>query len=302
MVIYKNSNTKPDIILVVGGTRQLFWLLSLRLKGVPIVFRLDGINWLHRKRKTTFRKFLLAEIQNLLNKLVHGFLANYIIYQSNFVKHWWEKTGLRNRKEISIIYNGVVIKPKYNNIENGTISLLCVEGTIDYSPYAIELLNKLRKLLPSSIPINLYGKFESPYNEHKLDKEINYHGFLQRDQVNSVYTNAVFLSLDINPACPNSVIESMAAGLPVVAYDTGCLKELVPQEAGAIVPYGSNPWELNFPDAIGLSDAIVKVIQNYSYYSNNALKHASNNFSAELVFGQYLQVLNNLLSIHQVSK
>jgi glycosyltransferase involved in cell wall biosynthesis len=45
-------------------------------------------------------------------------------------------------------------------------------------------------------------------------------------------------SADLNAACPNSVIEALACGLPVLAFDTGALQELVVGDAGRVVPYG----------------------------------------------------------------
>ena len=44
----------PDCktILVIGGTRHLNILWSARRRGVRIIQRLDGMNWIHRKRNT----------------------------------------------------------------------------------------------------------------------------------------------------------------------------------------------------------------------------------------------------------
>ena len=60
-------------------------------------------------------------------------------------------------------------------------------------------------------------------------------------------------SAEVNPPCPNSVIESLACGLPVIGFDSGSLKELVTDDAGCIVPYGSNPWKLETPDISALA-------------------------------------------------
>ena len=42
-----------DAVLVVGGTRQLGKLWRAKQAGIPIVQRLDGFNWLHRRVRTS---------------------------------------------------------------------------------------------------------------------------------------------------------------------------------------------------------------------------------------------------------
>ena len=54
----------PDAVLLTSTTRQIPALLALRRRGVPIVQRLDGINWLHRRLPTGLRHFLRAEYGN----------------------------------------------------------------------------------------------------------------------------------------------------------------------------------------------------------------------------------------------
>ena len=67
-------------------------------------------------------------------------------------------------------------------------------------------------------------------------------------------------SSDMNPACPNSVIEALACGLPVAAFATGALPELVPPAAGCVAPYGGDPWRLDPPDIDGLASAALRVL------------------------------------------
>jgi hypothetical protein len=72
----------------------------------------------------------------------------------------------------------------------------------------------------------------------------------------------VLFSTDLNAACPNSVIEAMACGLPVLAYDTGALAEIVQDGAGEVVPYGADHWQLEDPQVPPLAEACLKILQD----------------------------------------
>jgi glycosyltransferase involved in cell wall biosynthesis len=294
-VEYKETNVFPDLIFVVGGTRYLGWLIRMKLKGVPILYRLDGISWLHRKKKVGLKTFLLAEFRNFLSKIIHAFIADAIVYQSFFVENWWNRSGISKRKNTCIIYNGLKISElHYAGSSFFKNKLVILEGNIDYSPYAIKLLNELAKMIGEQISIELYGNFEYPENRKTLEPEIKYHGFLPGDQVKVAMQGSIFLSLDIHPACPNTVIEAMASGTPVVAFDTGSLKELVPPEAGIIVSYGSDPWQLEFPDVVELVKAINQVREDYSHFSAYARRVAEERYSIEEMTRKYLEVINKL--------
>ena len=293
-VSYAGGKHQPDIVFVVGGTRKIGWLLKMKRRRIPIIYRLDGINWLHRKTKTGLKKFILSETRNWINKLIHAWLADYIIYQSKFVQDWWNQSGWRNPNSFSIINNGVdlgAFQPLDTDLE---IRLICVEGTIDYSPYAVRLLNSLRTLLPDEISMHLYGRFEKQDSRKQISSEIHFEGKVSRNMVHEVFQNAIYLSLDIHPACPNTVIEALACGAPVVAFDTGSLKELIPPEAGILVPYGSDPWQLAYPDDEALCSAILEIHGNWSEYSKEARITAQNNYSLDKIFNSYLDVISEL--------
>ncbi|UAM96602.1 hypothetical protein K8354_09630 [Polaribacter litorisediminis] len=78
--------------------------------------------------------------------------------------------------------------------------VVILEGTIDYSPYAVQLMNDLCNYLPNDFKIELYGNFEDKREQLKLNSDINYKGFLNRSDVNQVLSNSIYISLDINPA------------------------------------------------------------------------------------------------------
>lgn len=301
-IIYANnlSKEKPDVVFVVGGTRKIGWLIKQKLSGIPVILRLDGMNWLHHKIKVPIKKWLINEIRNIVFQIIRSFLATHIIYQSYFVQQWWNKKGWKTNADCTVIKNGVNIdKFKPAETQNNTRSLLAVEGNLDYSPYSIKLLNLIQEHLIGQSKFDslvLYGGFQSKQNREKLNKEINYKGIVSRAKLPSVYQNAIYLSLDVNAACPNTVIEAMASGLPVIGFDTGALGELVPQEAGEIVPYGSDPWELGFPNAENLFNAALKVRGNWENYSQAARKHAEDNFDIEKIVNKYVEIIESELN------
>jgi glycosyltransferase involved in cell wall biosynthesis len=296
-VVYARDQVRPDIVMVVGGTKEVLWLLKIKLLGIPILYRLDGINWLHKKRKVSAKSYLLSEYRNWNNKLIHAWIADYIVYQSDFVRSWWDKEGWKRINRYSIIYNGVdlSISYPYATDQQMPIRLVVLEGTIDYTPYAIQLLNELRTKLPSHIPIELYGKFEQKDSLSNLDKTILYKGFVKRDEVVGVLQSCIYLSLDIHPACPNTVIEALSCGSPVVAFDTGALKELVTSDSGIIVPYGGDAWELVYPNVDGLIDSISVIQDQFAHYADAARKLAKERFDLKLIVDQYVSIIDRLL-------
>jgi len=102
---------------------------------------------------------------------------------------------------------------------------------------------------------------------------------------------------EVNPPCPNSVIEAMACGLPVIGFDSGALKELVSDDAGCIVPYGANPWKLETPDISVLAESAGQVLEKQNQFSPTGTMRAAARKRAEAEFGldqmvdSYLKVL-----------
>jgi len=101
----------------------------------------------------------------------------------------------------------------------------------------------------------------------------------------------LLFSSDINPACPNSVIEALACGLPVLAYDTGALPELVTGDAGRIVPYGGNPWKLEPPDNKALAAAALEILIHQTKFRSAARHRAETTFDLDTLVDNYLSAL-----------
>jgi glycosyltransferase involved in cell wall biosynthesis len=114
-------------------------------------------------------------------------------------------------------------------------------------------------------------------------------GIRPQDEIPTIVRSAHLLfSVDINAACPNSVIEALACGLPVLAYDTGGLSELVKDGAGRVVPYGSDHWQLEAPQIEPLADACLDILQNNPTYREKARQRAETALSLDQMVEKYL--------------
>jgi glycosyltransferase involved in cell wall biosynthesis len=113
-----------------------------------------------------------------------------------------------------------------------------------------------------------------------------------REEIPALDRSAHLLyAADLHPACPNAVIEALACGLPVAAFDTGSLRELVPAGAGCIAAYGSDPWKLEKPDIPDLAKMAVPVLTNPEPYRLAARAQAEQAFDLDVMVEKYVHVL-----------
>jgi len=291
-----------SVILVIGGTRHIGVLREAKRNGVRIVQRLNGMNWVHRQTRTGIKHFLRAEVNNWILKTIRG-MADQIVYQSEFTQGWWTRVYGQTKQPGRVIYNGVNLDV-FNPLGPGTppqdkARILLVEGNLG-SGYegGLDSAVQMVKLLMQrqSMPVELMvvgqvpAKLQIGYIGCGVD--IVWKGLVKREAIPAIDRSAhVFFSSDINAACPNSVIEALACGLPVIGYDTGSLSELVTSECGAVARYGGDPWKLQKPDIHALADAAQLALTNQPQKRTHARYRAEDMFNIERIVDQYLEVL-----------
>jgi glycosyltransferase involved in cell wall biosynthesis len=312
-VTHTFDDVDPDSILVIGGTRNLRQLREAKRRGIRIVQRLDGMNWIHRVMRTGMRHWLRSEYGNLNLWLIRNHLADEIVYQSNFSKVWWEKVRGRTPKPSVIIHNGVDLskfKPLHTlkKFEN-EIHLLLVEGSLlggyefglqNAVYFSRELANQINNntqvelAVVGKVPADTRESWQNWVNENSREGKvrIKWMGVVDHAGISEVYQGADLLfSADINAACPNAVIESIASGTPVVSFDTGALAELVGDQGGLVVPYGGNEWKVDQPDIKSLAAGAILILQDLAAYRKSARERAETAFNLDLMVDRYIEVL-----------
>ncbi len=324
-VTFDMADTPYLAVLVVGGTRQLGGLWKARRGGLPVVQRLDGMNWLHRLSlrsgepqaggRHRLRHYLRAEYGNLILALIRRRLASHIVYQSHFSCEWWERVHGPTQVGKTVIYNGVDLS-QYSpegaeQPPEDRCRVLMVEGSLmgGYEQglqAAVQLAEQLSSLAgrPGGKPVELMvvgrvgAELRRSWETYLASRaysaalSIAWKGLVERQQIPAIDRSAhLFYSSDVNAACPNSVIEALACGLPVAAFDTGALPELVTGDAGRIVPYGGDPWKLDPPDISALARAAAGILERPAQFRQAARARAEAVFDLEAMTDAYLNVL-----------
>jgi glycosyltransferase involved in cell wall biosynthesis len=302
-VTYDPDDLPYAALLVIGGTRRLGKLARLRRRGVRVVQRLDGLNWIHRRRWTGPRHFVKAELANLVLRWIRARLADSIVYQSEFVRRWWEKAHGAAGAPSVVIHNGVALdrfsphgpeRPPADRIR-----LLVVEGNwaggyeigLDW---ARQMARMLAELASRPVELAVAGRVPGGFRQDGQVSPVRLVplGVVPPEEIPGLDRSAHLLyAADLNPACPNSVIEALACGLPVVGFDTGALPELVTEGAGRLVPYGADPWRVELPDIEALARAAGEILEDPAPFRAAARRRAEAAFGLERMVADYMQAM-----------
>ncbi|MGH2582631.1 MAG: glycosyltransferase family 4 protein [Anaerolineales bacterium] len=299
-VTYDLDRASYEAVLIVGGTRRLNGLISAKNRGIPVIQRLDGLNWLHRRMRTGLRHWLRAELGNRLLACIRNMIATGVVYQSHFVQHWWADSHGPGPAKQDVIYNGVDLErfsPGREHQEELPVHILMVEGSLrgGYELGLESAANLMQELKEQALDVELLVAGNvSEKSKAKWDHEaIKWAGVIPNEQLPSLYRSAHMLySADLNAACPNSVIEALACGLPVLAFDTGALQELVTKDAGRLASYGGDPWRLDAPDITALTTAALEILIDVPTLRNGSRARAEEHFGIDKMVDAYIEALS----------
>jgi len=284
-ILEPSSNERPDIIFVVGGTKRVLWLLFNKLKKVKIVHRIDGLDSNFKFDIFNLKFNVLKLIRNLNVIIIANILADKIIFQSRYISSYWKYFLINRFTSKTVIYNGVNIdyfKPNNNDKKN---EIICVEGSIN-SNYAVEILNSIKLY-----KITLVGNIEKSFKSKIVNNNISYIGVIDRKKIPEILNeHFIYLCLEPNPPCPNSVIEAMSCGLPVVGFNTGSLNELANCSGllSSLILLNDVPSKSSIKD---IENNINIIFNNYHSFSSMARENALKNFNIKNITQEYVNFL-----------
>ncbi|HNO30327.1 MAG TPA: glycosyltransferase family 4 protein [Anaerolineales bacterium] len=291
---------RSDAVLVIAGTRFLPDLKRARQRGIRVVQRLDGINWVQRVKWSGLKYTVRAEYGNFMLSLIRNYFADRVIYQSQFIRKWWEGAYGAGKAPATVIINGVDLDTYTpageSDRPNDIYRMLLLEGSLARGLnsglfHAVSVAERLSAKYPMEVVVA--GTVDEATQRNMRSKvPVKFLGTVPRADIPKLTRSShLMYCAEVSPPCPNSVIEALACGLPVIGFDSGALKELVSDDAGCIVPYGANPWKLETPAVDTLAASAGDVLEKQDSFRAAARKRAESEFGLDAMVESYLKVL-----------
>ena len=285
-----NKYYKGQVIIVIVYFNIFKLFIAKFILGKKIILRLDGV-YMYKKSSSIKVKF-----QFLTTLLIYKYLANAIIFQSNYSKlSAIDLFGSSNNKS-RLILNGVRTKPlqfKEDVEKDKHIKLVYWASSLSYHNFQNAKI--ILEAIKSNYSIDftlIGGDLNSDYDisAYNSCEEIKYLGQLDRDEIYHIGDQFDIFVMFKGSPCPNALLEANSLGLPIVAPDLQGNKELVINDSGIIF---KSDYEI--PKGEEFINSIELVIENLEYYKNKAYNNYKNNFTSKIMSENYLTFIKEVL-------
>lgn len=230
-------------------------------QNLPTVLRLDGV---------IYDKDVNYKSINIRMSSSHR-ASDAIIYQSHLSKAMCEKYLAKRRTKVyDVIYNGIDSAGWSKPADHSGVNIASCAKWRRHKrlPETIEVFDEFLKYHPTA-KLHIIGPMRRGAKQI-AHKNVVYHGKINFDKMIDIYrTCDIHLHLSKKDSCPSSVVESIAAGIPVITTNAcGGATEMCRLTEGCIVIDGeSESLELDYiyrdpynkiPDNV--KDGIVKAM------------------------------------------
>lgn len=292
------ENIKAAFFPVAPVSYSIDLLKSFKKKGVKIIQRLDGVYYPSKHGDEYI--FLNKDM-----KEIHNDLADIVIYQSKYSKLQCESMlGKLGTSEFHIINNGTDKKIFYPCREEkkcppNSKFVFLMTGVFRH-PEMIEPVVKALDLLQAKVDFKLItiGPITNEKIKHYFERPYihikdNMH---EVDLAEELRKSDLFIYSILNPSCPNSVIEAISCGIPVIGFKTGAMEELLYFNKELLAEVSDDIFQeyKNF-DEHKLAEKILLSVEEYTYFKQRALEY-SYLYSFEETGGKYLDIFKDVES------
>ena len=292
-----NSSSKVLCSPCYPNIIQFFYLkLLYRFSHVS---RLDGFFSLFKSVRSN-REFCLRVVYNIIIYF-QAIFSSSIVFQSEYLKRRYSWAFPFKVKHVIPNSYDPVLLAKYGNFiadrlkvhspHSSGFFLLIIEGVIQ-GDFAINVLKSFK-----DIPVHVFGDSSKIPPIHCKSNNIYLHGSVPQsemyqfvfDYIAEYNLFPIYICLEENAPCPNSLIETLSLGIPSFGLDDGSVPELNPC---------SIPFNVHFrtPSHV-ISGKILEsfefIASQYDSLSKSSSILARRSYSPDSLFPKYTHILYN---------
>ena len=213
-----------------------------------------------------------------------------------------QKYGAKARGPLTaktvVIPNGVPMPLTVHEVDLARPARIAICGRIAPSKFLLEAIEAMQfvwREVPDA-ELHILGTAEPRHRDYALrvvaaaGPRVTFHG-AAFDAPGRLAEYDVLLVLGRHQGCPNAVLEALAAGVPVVANDSGGTRELVVHEKTGLLLEGLDPRTV--------AVALLRVIRDKALAAKLSARgraHARKNFSMERMRDRYLRLFRRVFS------
>jgi glycosyltransferase involved in cell wall biosynthesis len=263
-------------------------LRQIKDKNGAIIQRLDGVYYPSKHGEEYIEH----------NKDIKDIYLNYssfIIFQSRYSKkQCFAMFGEKREDEYTTILNGVnknIFYPaekKRKVVEKVRFVTTGNFRNIDMIEPVVKALDTLKDRFNFELAVvgpikeEISNLFDRDYIIKKGKKTLI-------EVADILRTGDIFIYSHLNPPCPNSVIEAVSCGLPVVGFNSGAMTELLFFTKDLLADVSDDVFQrYEYFDYMKLAEKIILAVEQHEFYQEKALEN-SHLYSFEECGVKYLE-------------
>jgi glycosyltransferase involved in cell wall biosynthesis len=237
--------------------------------------------------------YLIDQIKYYLTDQVAFRKSSYVLAVNKKLQRQLSKQGYK----CVHVPPGISINSKIPQKEEDELNLFFAANDLGDKRKGLIYLLKAMELIASKNMLNrpILLRLVGNYNENTLlliqkfalMEKITLHGFISRDEYLKLLSQSdVFVFPSLYEEWGYVVLEALALGVPVVAFDISTMEEIVTKNVGILVPKKDHKL---------LAQAIVKLASNDKLrrtVSDNAIRYVQKNYSWEVVINKIENIYN----------
>ncbi|MBL1212494.1 MAG: glycosyltransferase [Ignavibacteriae bacterium] len=234
-----------------------------------------------------------------------------IVTPSKWLGECAKESSLFSSRDVQIIpygfplekfkpYETKELKTKYGISENTQLVLFGAESVTNMRkgfPYLLESLKQIQVEPGWEIKLGIFGNLPDEIKIESKFEIIRFGSFSDEVEIAKIYSLAdVFVIPSLEDNLPNTVVESMACGTPVVGFNIGGIPDMISHLKTGYLAEKKNIKDL----ALGITTVLFKL--NADELSKNCLENARQNYPLKLQASRYAELYTKILSSKYIVK